>query len=155
MRMRGLHRLKMAMMLRAVGVYKHMTLGARCAVFDDGKVLLVRHTYAPGWQFPGGGVDPGETAQAAVRREVLEETGFAVTGPVRMVALYHNTHYTNRDHVAFFHAEGCERERRFEPGREIAEIGWFSPSGLPGTVAGSVRRRLGELAGRSEIAALW
>ncbi|WP_157970148.1 hypothetical protein [Pelagibacterium sediminicola] len=42
-------RLKFGLMLRAVGVVKHLTRGARCAVIVDNKVLLVRHTYAQGW----------------------------------------------------------------------------------------------------------
>jgi hypothetical protein len=38
------------------------TLGVRAVVRDgDGAFLLVRHTYVPGWTFPGGGVDRLET----------------------------------------------------------------------------------------------
>src|SRR5690606_32871517 len=62
-------RLKFGLMLRAVGIYKHLTLGVRTAAIVDGRVLLVRHGYVAGWQFPGGGVDPGETTEDAARRE--------------------------------------------------------------------------------------
>jgi 8-oxo-dGTP diphosphatase len=44
-------------------------------------VLLGRRLRAPGlglWGLPGGKLEPGEDALAAVRREVLEETGLDV-----------------------------------------------------------------------------
>lgn len=47
----------------------------------DGRVWLGRRAHTPGphnWQFPQGGVDPGEDLEAAARRELAEETG-AVT----------------------------------------------------------------------------
>ena len=53
-----------------------MTLGVRCvAVNAEGEICLIRHTYAEGWSFPGGGVDPGETMFDAAERELREETG--------------------------------------------------------------------------------
>ncbi|MGH2498971.1 MAG: NUDIX domain-containing protein [Candidatus Limnocylindria bacterium] len=55
-------------------------LGAAAVVIDRaGRVLLVHHTYGPlNWELPGGGAEPGESAAAAVAREVLEETGLRV-----------------------------------------------------------------------------
>ncbi|CAM00384.1 ADP-ribose pyrophosphatase YjhB (NUDIX family) [Saccharopolyspora erythraea NRRL 2338] len=58
----------------------------RCvgAVIHDpqGRLLLVKRAREPGrgkWSLPGGKVEPGETDQMAVHREVLEETGLSVT----------------------------------------------------------------------------
>ena len=45
---------------------------------DDGNLLLVRRGNEPGrgtWSVPGGRVEPGETIQEAVVRELREETG--------------------------------------------------------------------------------
>jgi 8-oxo-dGTP diphosphatase len=52
--------------------------GASAAVFRDGTVLLIERAKGAlkgRWSLPGGHIEPGETAQAAVLREVREETG--------------------------------------------------------------------------------
>ena len=55
-------------------------------VHEDGRVLLVKRAHEPlkgEWSLPGGGVEVGETLDAAVVRELLEETGLTVNvGPV-------------------------------------------------------------------------
>lgn len=53
-------------------------LAALAVVIRDGRVLLVKRRNEPDaglWGFPGGHVDPGETAMAAAARELREETG--------------------------------------------------------------------------------
>jgi ADP-ribose pyrophosphatase YjhB (NUDIX family) len=42
---------------------------------DQGRVLLVRPTYKPTWEIPGGVVEAGESPAATVAREVAEELG--------------------------------------------------------------------------------
>lgn len=50
--------------------------------FDaQGRLLLVKRANPPAqglWSIPGGRVEPGESAEVAVVREVLEETGLVV-----------------------------------------------------------------------------
>jgi len=41
---------------------------------SDGKVLVVKPTYKPTWQLPGGVVEAGENPKAAAKRELQEET---------------------------------------------------------------------------------
>ncbi|WP_395576937.1 NUDIX domain-containing protein [Streptomyces sp. BK79] len=52
------------------------TVAAGVLLFDErDRVLLVDPTYKPGWEFPGGVVEPGEAPARAGMREVAEETG--------------------------------------------------------------------------------
>ena len=62
-------------------------VGVGAVIVDDaGRVLLVKRRFEPmagQWSLPGGAVDVGETLQACVVREMLEETGLEVeVGPV-------------------------------------------------------------------------
>jgi 8-oxo-dGTP diphosphatase len=64
-----------------------LAVGAVILREGDGAVLLVRRAHAPAvgtWTLPGGKVEPGETVERAVVREVREETALDVT-PVVVV----------------------------------------------------------------------
>ena len=59
----------------------HPILGVGGAVFLDDKVVLVKRGKEPGygrWSIPGGAVKLGETMEAAVKREIYEETDLDV-----------------------------------------------------------------------------
>lgn len=131
--------------LTLMGLKRRMTLGTRTMLVDGDKVFLIRHTYVPGWQFPGGGVEPGETLEVAAQREVMEESGYRVTGPMQLFGIYHNTSpVSNRDHVAFFVGREFERAFEFKPNFEIAEAGWFDRSALPQKVTPATSQRIDE-----------
>jgi 8-oxo-dGTP diphosphatase len=51
--------------------------GALIAIYVGQALLLVKSSYRAEWNFPGGGVGPGETPDAAARREMEEEIGLS------------------------------------------------------------------------------
>jgi 8-oxo-dGTP diphosphatase len=55
---------------------KRMAAGA-LFLDQNGHLLLVKPTYKPGWEIPGGVVEQDESPRQACRREVLEELGLA------------------------------------------------------------------------------
>jgi 8-oxo-dGTP diphosphatase len=71
--------------------YEKPSVTADCVVFDSGgRLLLIRRRHPPfAGQFalPGGFVDPGETTEAAARRELVEETGLTARD-LRLVGVY-------------------------------------------------------------------
>ena len=74
-------------------------------VFDETKrVLLVRHSNGGVWVAPGGAIDPDESPQDAVVREVWEETGLWVE-PTRLCGVFGGPEfrvtYTNGDEVSY------------------------------------------------------
>jgi ADP-ribose pyrophosphatase YjhB (NUDIX family) len=108
------------------------------------KVLLVRHSYgAPAWHLPGGGVKRRETIEQAVRREVREEAGIEVTGPVSLLGTYSNLREGKSDHISVFVIEHWRRHDRDDA--EIEATGFFDPrADLPDTTSPGTRRRLDE-----------
>ncbi len=126
-----------------------MTLGVRGLVHDaaQNSVLLIRHTYVPGWQLPGGGVELGETAAEALERELLEEGNIAMTGPALLKSLHFNRRASRRDHVALYLIQSFRQTAPKLPDREIAEAGFFPLDRLPEQTTPATHRRIAEIFG--------
>lgn len=117
------------------------TIGVRAVVVDDkNRVLLVRHTYSPGWYLPGGGVKKAETTQAAIIRELQEETGIVVRVEPELLGVYYHKLMNVDDYPVLY----VVRSYDFSPVKcsEIAEIGWFNYLDLPLEVTEATKRRL-------------
>lgn len=125
--------------LRArVGTTLLLVPSATGLVFDDdGRVLLVRHSNGNVWVAPGGALDPGETPQDAMVREVWEETGLHVA-PVRLCGVFGGPEfavaYANGDQVSYVMAVfACRRlGGTLRPdGDEVLEARYFTAAELP------------------------
>ena len=79
--LRSAHRLlKLGWFLR-----RPRTFGAHALAFTpQGRIILVKLRYAPGWRLPGGGRRESEDPRDAVLRELREEIGMTGHGDVRL-----------------------------------------------------------------------
>lgn len=134
-----------------------MTLGARGLVFDReaNAVFLIEHTYVPGWQLPGGGVEPGETMLQALERELFEEGNIELTAAPTLVSMHHNRHASRRDHVGFYLVTDFRQTAPKTPDREIKGAGFFSVDALPDLTTQGTRRRIDEVIGGAERSEYW
>ena len=124
-------------------------------VFDEqGRVLLVKHSYIPEWHLPGGAVEPGETAAEAFTREVAEEGGIRLLQAPKFLGLFHNPEWTRGDHVAFFEA-GRWAACPHKWGIEIEAAEFFDLANLPVDTTASVARRIAERNWGQAISPTW
>jgi 8-oxo-dGTP diphosphatase len=95
---------------------------------DEGQLLMVRRAREPGaglWSVPGGRVELGEDDRAAVRREVLEETGLHVVVGIRVGTVQrpglHGLTYDIRDYACSLAVATTP-----VPGDDASDVRWVS-----------------------------
>lgn len=93
---------------------------------SEGKVLLLEHVLRPrsGWGLPGGFLDRAEQPEAAIRRELREETG------IKLENLCMFRIRTLGRHVEILFSAGAVGEPEVLS-REILQFGWFRADELP------------------------
>lgn len=137
-------------------IRRGITLGVRAIVrSNDGKFLLVRHTYTPGWHFPGGGVEKGQTSEQALCDELQQETGLHIVGKPIMHGLFYNKNVSKRDHVIVYHCDVRGRLDAKPKSMEIAEIVYFSFEDLPLETDPGTARRIREIVFGDEKTDVW
>ena len=101
--------------------HTHLVSVAALVTNDKGEILLVNSPWR-GWEYPGGLIEPGESFEAALKREVREESGveIEITG---FVGICKNVarDIVNIDFTARY--TGGE----LTTSEESTEVGWFAP----------------------------
>lgn len=121
--------------------YATPRVDVRGAVFDHGKLLLVRERQDGGWTMPGGWADVGDVPSQAAEREVWEEAGFRVRAQ-RVIGVYD----ANRvGPLELFHAFKiiflCELlGGQATPSNETSEVAFFGHDEIPVGLSGERTR---------------
>jgi 8-oxo-dGTP pyrophosphatase MutT (NUDIX family) len=93
---------------------------------DRGVLLLWRHRFITdswGWEIPAGGIEAGETPEAAAMRETVEETGWRPLG-LRPLLRYHPTNGLSDQTFHVFVAEGATYVGEPTDAGEAERIEW-------------------------------
>jgi len=102
-------------------------------MIDNAIVLIKRKNPPEGWALPGGFIDYGETAEAAAKREALEETSLDITD-LKLFRVYSDPERDPRHHTltVVFTARAHGKPKAAD---DAADIGLFSQGQLPSPIA--------------------
>jgi 8-oxo-dGTP pyrophosphatase MutT (NUDIX family) len=130
-----------------------LSIGVKLILIQDGKIVLVQHSYQSGWHIPGGGVKRGETLEQAARREAREELG-ATLNDLRLQGIYTHFGEYKSDHLAMFVSEAFTLTGQGDA--EIERLEYFPVRDLPSGLSKASRRRVEEyLQGQPVAAGVW
>ena len=138
-----------------LSVMQPVTPSVRMLLVKEGKTLLIHHTYASKWYFPGGGVKRGETLADCAIREAWEEVGAVVRDEPQLLGIYYYTVKGRSDHIVIYVSEDFDLAPP-PPSWEIAGRAWFALDDLPHDLNRGCRLRIQEyLAGGAPHAGIW
>jgi 8-oxo-dGTP pyrophosphatase MutT (NUDIX family) len=125
------------------------TAGCRAiALTPKGEIVLIMHSYMPGWHLPGGGRSQDEEPAAAVLRELREEIGLIRHSSMDLFAEYDHAVDFKTDRVSLFVVRDIAYFPRWS--FEIAAVAKFALDKLPADVSAATRRRIAEFQGKAK-----
>ena len=117
-------------------LYQNIAAAAALILECRGRLLVTVRRNDPGRDLlglPGGFVDPGESAEDGLRREVREEVGWDVQ-QMRYFCSFPNL-YPFRgityDTLDLFFSAACAEEPPIQPRDEVKDLQWFPRAALP------------------------
>lgn len=122
-------------------------MGAGCLFFDvNNRVLLVKPTYKPSWEIPGGIVELNESPKQCCQREVFEEIGIRQEIGQLLVVDYNAETNTKTESLMFIFDGGTLSEAdiasiRLQEG-ELKAYGFYDKSDLPEEMTNSLKNRV-------------
>ena len=122
-------------------------MGAGCLFFDaQGRVLLVRPTYKPVWEIPGGITELNEFPLQCCRREVQEELGLLHSIGELLVVDYSGPAGAKTESLMFIFSGGVLTLEEIDSIRlrseELSEYRFFEPGALPSEMTPTLRTRV-------------
>ncbi len=103
-------------------------------IWRDGQLLIAQRAEAGAhpleWEFPGGKLEPGETEEQALVRELEEELGIAAEVGAELTRYEYAYPGKAPILLVFFHVERYQSEARNKFG--FASLKWESPVNLSG-----------------------
>jgi NADH pyrophosphatase NudC (nudix superfamily) len=115
------------------------TVGVRCIVTHQNKILLIRHTYGSNLLTTvGGGVEKNESLEQTVIRETKEEVGLSLKD-IRQIDSVPYTKEFKKDTIHVFVAEAVNDRIVIDP-NEIQEAGWHEKENLPEDISPLFRK---------------
>lgn len=116
--------------------YNNPAVSTSIALIKDHKILLAKRAIEPEkgkWDIPGGFIEPGETAEEGIIREMLEETGLSVKideylGSVADI-------YADRPSLPLLYKVSLNQKAEPMAQDDVAELRWFGIDELPSELA--------------------
>ena len=112
-----------------------LRFGAKALIRSSNRVLLVKERHADGsafWTLPGGGIEPAESPEGALRRELIEELRCRVSIE-RDVTEFWYAHRSTPNKLSLCSVFECTLQSAPTPNSEenIFEKQWARPNNLP------------------------